>query len=117
VVLIAAIFPAYAILLAVTGNFPMTVLYAKSGIRCFFTSSILGVLIASGLILWLRKAAPVRLNRIGWSVGVTSASFATMAYSFTCPSNGIAYAGLWYTLAILTTAGLCRLIVPRLLRW
>jgi hypothetical protein len=40
-----------------------------------------------------------------------------MAYSLTCPSNSIAYAGLWYSLAVLGTAVICRLAVPRLLRW
>lgn len=117
VALIAAIFPIYTILLAVTGQFPVGILYAKTGIRCFLTSFTFGVSIASGMVLWLRTSAPVRPNRIGWSVGATSGAFATMAYSLTCPDNGIAYAGLWYTLAILATAFLCRLAVPRLLRW
>jgi hypothetical protein len=117
VALVAAIFPAYTMFLVVTSQFPMWVVYASSGIRCFVTSSVIGVLIASGLIIWLRGAAPVRLNRIGWSVGVASSSFATMAYSFTCPNNGIAYAGVWYTLAILGTSIACRIAVPRILKW
>jgi hypothetical protein len=117
VALIAAIFPIYTLFLAVTGQFPTAILYASTGIRCFLTSFLFGVSIAAGLVIWLRTAAPVRPNRIGWSVGVTSGAFATMAYSLTCPNNGIAYAGLWYTLAIMATAILCRFVVPRLLRW
>jgi hypothetical protein len=115
--LIAAIFPAYALFLALAGQFPMGVLYASSGIRCFVTSFSFGISIAAGLIIWLRSAAPVRPNRIGWSVGVASGAFATMAYSLTCPNNGIAYAGLWYTLAIFSTAVVSRITVPQLLRW
>jgi hypothetical protein len=117
VALIAAFFPAYALYLAIAGQFPMWVLYASSGIRCFVTSLAFGITIAAGLIIWLRTAAPVRPHRIGWSVGVSSGAFATMAYSLTCPSYGIAYAGVWYTLAIMTTAVICRLCVPRLIRW
>jgi hypothetical protein len=117
VAMIAGLFPAYAVYLALAGQFPMWVLSESSGIRCFITSFVFGVAIASGLIFWLRSAAPVRLNRIGWSIGVTSGAFATMAYSLTCPNNGIAYAGVWYTLAIIATALLCRIVVPPLIRW
>jgi hypothetical protein len=117
VALVAAIFPAYTLFLAATAQFPMWVVYASTGIRCFVTSSLFGIMIASGLVAWLRTAAPVRLERIGWSVGVASSSFATMAYSFTCPNNGMAYAGVWYTLAILVTSVACRFAVPRILKW
>jgi hypothetical protein len=117
VALVAAIFPVYTLFLAVSDQFPTWVIYASTGIRCFVTSCAIGVFIASGLIAWLRTAAPVRLKRIGWSVGVTSGAFATMAYSFTCPNNGMAYAGVWYTLAILATSIACRFAVPRLLKW
>lgn len=117
VALLAAIFPLDALLMALTGQFPIEILYASSGIRCLLASSAIGVAMASGLVIWLRSAAPVRPKRLGWSVGVASGSLATMAYSLACPSNSIAYAGLWYTLAVMGTAVLCRLAVPRLLRW
>jgi hypothetical protein len=117
VALIAAIFPLDAALMAISGKFPAGVLYAESGIRCLLASPVIGVGIASGLLIWLRKSAPVRPKRLGWSVGVASGSLATMAYSLTCPSNSVVYAGFWYSLAVLGTAVLCRLLVPRLLRW
>lgn len=117
VALIASIFPLAALFAALAGQFPAEIMHAKSGIRCLLASSIIGVGIASGLVTWLRTAAPVRPQRLGWSVGVAAGSLATMAYSLTCPSNSIAYVGLWYTLAVMGTAILCRLVVPRLLRW
>jgi hypothetical protein len=117
VALIAAIFPMDTLITALAGNLSPSVVYAESGIRCLIVSSVIGLTMASGLVFWLRSAAPVRPKRIGWSVGVTSGSLATMAYSLTCPSNSIAYAGLWYSLAVLGTAVICRLAVPRLLRW
>ncbi len=117
VALIAAIFPLDALLMALTGRFPVEILYVSSGIRCLLASSVIGVAMASGLVIWLRSAAPVRPKRLGWSVGVASGSLATMAYSLACPSNSIAYAGFWYTLAVMGTAVLCRLAVPRLLHW
>lgn len=117
VALVAAIFPLNALLAALAGQFPVEIVYANSGIRCLLVSPAIGVAMASGLVIWLRTAAPVRPKRLGWSVGVASGSLATMAYSLACPSNSIAYAGLWYTLAVMGTAVLCRLAVPRLLRW
>jgi hypothetical protein len=117
VALIAAIFPLVALLTALSGKFPSGSEYLESGLRCLLTSSVIGLGLASGLIVWLRSAAPVKPNRFGWSIGVASGSLATLAYSFTCPSNSIAYAGFWYSLAVLGTATLCRLVVPRLLRW
>lgn len=117
VAIIAAIFPLDALLAALAGQFPAEIIYAKSGIRCLLASFTIGVGIASGLVIWLRAAAPVRPKRLGWSVGVASGSLATLAYSLACQSDSIAYAGLWYTLAVMGTAVLCRLVVPRLLRW
>ncbi len=117
VALIAAIFPLNALVATLSGTIAAEALHASSGLRCLLASFIIGASFAAGLVLWLRDAAPVRPERIGWSVGVTSGALATMAYSLTCPSNSIAYAGVWYSLAVLGTAVLCRLIVPRLLRW
>jgi hypothetical protein len=117
VALIAAIFPLTALLSALTGQFPSEIIYAESGVRCVLASATLGFCMASGLVIWLRSAAPVRPNSIGWTVGVASGALSTMAYSLVCPSNSIAYAGLWYTLAVMGTAVLCRLAVPRLLSW
>lgn len=117
VALIAAIFPLDAMLMAVAGKFPPAVLYAESGVRCLLASSVISAGIAIGLVIWLRPSAPVRPKRLGWTVGVASGSLATLAYSLTCPSNSVVYAGFWYSLAVLGIAVLCRLLVPRLLRW
>lgn len=113
----AALFPATALVYAVTGRLPPSLLYAASGIRCLLTSSLIAFVIASGLIFWLRRAAPVRPQRLGWTVGLAAGSFGTLSYSLTCLSSDMAYAGVWYALAVAGSAIACRLAVPRILRW
>lgn len=114
---LAALFPATALVYAVTGRFPSSVLYAPSGVRCLLASSLIALVIAGGLIFWLRRAAPVRPQRLGWTVGLAAGSFGTLSYSLTCESSGMIYVGLWYSMAVLGSAVACRLAVPRILRW
>lgn len=84
---------------------------------CLIISATGGMLVASGLTWWLRRGAPTDIERAAWLVGVASGSFGTFAYSLNCPSNSIYYVGLFYALAVAVTAGIIRLIVPRLIRW
>ena len=114
----ALIFPLTSIaIMLLDRRLPMAELSSPNGPWCLGISSVSALAIGTALTLWLRRGAPVALNRAGWLVGMAAGSFGTFAYSLHCPSATIPYIGIWYTLAV----GLCalagRLIVPRLLRW
>jgi hypothetical protein len=114
----ALIFPLTSLVIVLADRrMPMDELTSANGPWCLGISGISALAIGTALTLWLRRGAPVALNRAGWLVGLAAGSFGTFAYSLHCPSATIPYVGIWYTLAV----GLCalagRLIAPRFLRW
>lgn len=87
------------------------------GPRCLMVSSMSALWIGGVMTLWLRRGAPISLNRAGWLVGVAAGSFGTFSFNVYCNSVSIFYIGLWYSLAVLLCAVVGRLVVPHLIRW
>ena len=114
----ALLFPATAIVMALIATPDnMAIFVPRYGLECLATSILVGTAIATTQVIWLRRGAPVALNRAGWLVGMSSGALGAAAYSLHCPFNSIFYVGLWYSLAVTICAILGRLIVPRLIRW
>lgn len=114
----ALLFPLATLVLSVaTGSVPLAELASPSGPWCLAIGGGSGLAIGAVLTGWLRRGAPVAVDRTGWLVGLAAGAFGTFAYSLHCPSDTVQYIGIWYTAAI----GLCalagRLFVPQLLRW
>jgi hypothetical protein len=87
------------------------------GARCVMISSVSALWIGSFLTWWLRRGAPIALNRAGWLVGIAAGSFGTFSFNVYCTSVNIFYIGFWYSVAVTLCAVAGRLIVPRLIRW
>ena len=85
--------------------------------ECAAYGSIAGVLIAVASVLYLRRGAPVSLERSGWLTGLSAGALGALAYNITCPLDTIAHVGIWHTLPVLVWAVAGRLIVPPLIRW
>tara|TARA_R110000850_G_scaffold258237_1_gene384730 strand:+ start:215 stop:853 length:639 start_codon:yes stop_codon:yes gene_type:complete len=116
--LAALLFPATAIVMAMmAAPDNMAILVPRYGLECLGISMLLGTGIAATQIIWLRRGAPVALNRAGWLVGMSSGALGAAAYSLHCPFNSIFYVGLWYSLAVVLCAVVGRLVVPHLIRW
>lgn len=114
----AAIFPAATLVMSLAERaWPMAELTSSSGPSCLIIGGGSGAVIAALLTAWLRRGAPVALNRAGWLVGLAAGAFGTFAYSLHCPSETVQYIGIWYTAAIGLCAAAARLVVPSLLRW
>ncbi len=88
-----------------------------SAIYCLGVSLSAATAFATVFILHLRRGAPVSPQRAGLVTGLASGSLGVLVYSIHCPSDNIAYIGMWYSLAIAIATLTCRLIVPRLIRW
>lgn len=115
---VAAAVPAAALMFAVLE--PATAARAvwwSSAINCLVVSLLAAAGFATIITAQLRRGAPVQLTRAGWVTGLGAGSLGVLVYSIHCPSNHIAYIGLWYTLAVAISAVAARLIVPRLIRW
>jgi len=68
-------------------------------------------------ILWLRRGAPVSLERAGWLTGITAGALGTVAYGVTCPLDSIAHLGMWHVAPVAVAALIGRFAVPPLIRW
>ena len=85
--------------------------------ECGLYGSIAGIVVALAAVLFLRRGAPVSLERAGWLTGLASGSLGAFAYNITCPLDTVAHVGIWHTVPVLAWAVIGRLAVPRLIRW
>ncbi len=81
-----------------------------------------GALYASSLVLaasvlWLRRGAPVSIERSGWLAGLAAGSLGSLAYGITCPLDTLSHVGLWHVAPVAIAAVAGRLVVPPLIRW
>jgi hypothetical protein len=117
-VAMAAMVPLTALGLAVADpqGFVQAVWWS-SAITCLLVSLLSASGFAAILVWHLRRGAPVAPARAATATGIAAGSLGVLTYTIHCPSNEIAYVGLWYGLAIALSTLACRLIVPRLIRW
>ena len=117
-VVASLLFPLAAGISAIThGGMPMEMIVPRYGVECLGYSTLFGLGIGSALTLWLRRGAPTSPERAGLLIGIAAGSLGAFAYSLYCPFNSIYYVGLWYTLAVVISAGVGRFVVPHLIRW
>ena len=79
-------------------------------------------LAASSVVAWaaitfLRRGAPVSLDRAGWLIGLTSGSLGALAYNLTCPLDSLMHTGIWHVLPVFVAAVFWRYAAPPLIRW
>ncbi|WP_417620637.1 NrsF family protein [Parasphingorhabdus sp.] len=113
----AGLFPLTTAIMSMINMPPVESLRPMEGLKCLTVSGIAALAIGSGLTWWLRRGAPTSPERAGWLVGVASGALGAMAYNLHCPFNDIYYIGLWFTIPVIVSAVIGRLIIPRLIRW
>ncbi|QFT78926.1 NrsF family protein [Erythrobacter sp. THAF29] len=84
---------------------------------CTSASLVAGLLVAIASILWLRRGAPVSLERAGWLTGLAAGSLGTLAYGVTCPLDNLGHVGIWHVAPVAISAVIGRFVVPPLIRW
>ena len=118
-------------ILAVAGLFPIATFFSwlqakpiffaaassPSAVWCLGISLSSALVVGTALTIWLRRGAPVSINRSSLLVGLAAGSFGTFCYNLYCPSQSIEYVGIWYGLSVALSAGAGRLIIPRFIRW
>ena len=113
----AALFPLTAAIMSAIAMPPVEALRPMEGLKCLTVSGIAALAIGSGLTLWLRQGAPTSPERAGWLTGLAAGALGAATYNLHCPFNDIYYIGLWFTIPVLLSAIVGRLLVPRLIRW
>jgi hypothetical protein len=115
--LAAAAIPAMAMWGTINGEARADLVLGDSVPWCFGVSLTAAAVIGGAMTLWLRHGAVTEPERAGLLTGLAAGAIGTFAYNLTCPSGSVYYAGLWYSLTVLLSGGLGRMLLPRLLRW
>ncbi len=84
---------------------------------CTTASLSAGALVLVAAVLWLRRGAPVSIERSAWLAGLAAGSLGTLAYGITCPLDTLSHVGLWHVAPVAIAAAVGRLVVPPLIRW
>ncbi|MDJ0642112.1 MAG: DUF1109 domain-containing protein [Erythrobacter sp.] len=113
------ILPAGAIisLLSGHGNHAHEGLNDPVAFMCTTASLSAAALVLVAAVLWLRRGAPVSLERSGWLAGLAAGSLGTLAYGITCPLDTFSHVGLWHVAPVAIAAAFGRIVVPPLIRW
>lgn len=88
-----------------------------AAIVCTQASLLAGLLVAATAVVWLRRGAPVSIERSAWLTGLAAGSLGTLAYGITCPVDSLSHVGLWHVAPVAIAAVLGRFVVPPLIRW
>lgn len=86
-------------------------------LKCVLSSLAAGGLVLAASVLWLRRGAPVSIERSGWLAGLAAGALGTLAYGITCPADTLAHVGLWHVAPVGIAALIGRFAVPPLIRW
>lgn len=89
----------------------------RDGLTCLSVGSIIGLLTATTLVLWLRRGAPSSPKRAGMLAGVASGAAGIFAVSLYCPHSDLLHIGVWHGAAVIVMGLAGRLVLPRLLAW
>lgn len=84
---------------------------------CVTGSLYASSLVLAASVLWLRRGAPVSIERSGWLAGLAAGSLGALAYGITCPLDTFSHVGLWHVAPVAIAAVIGRLVVPPLIRW
>jgi len=104
-------------LLSGQGNHAHEGLNDPVAFMCTTASLSASALVLIAAVLWLRRGAPVSLERSGWLAGLAAGSLGTVAYGITCPLDTFSHVGLWHVAPVAISAIVGRLVVPPLIRW
>ena len=74
-------------------------------------------IVAIAAVLFLRRGAPVSLDRAAWLIGLTSGALGALAYNLTCPLDSLLHVGIWHVAPVFVAALFWRYAAPPLIRW
>ncbi|WP_298300938.1 DUF1109 domain-containing protein [uncultured Erythrobacter sp.] len=104
-------------LLSGHGNHAHEGLNDPVALMCLTGSLSAAAIVMVASILWLRRGAPVSIERSSWLTGIAAGALGTLAYGITCPLDTFSHVGLWHVAPVGISAVIGRLVVPPLIRW
>jgi hypothetical protein len=87
------------------------------GVECLENVVLLSAPIVAALGWLMRRGATSHAEGTALACGAAAAAWGAFVWTFTCPHQDPLYVMVWYTLAWGISAGIARLVLPRLGRW
>ena len=99
-----------------------TVGESHAGVRiwhweCAAYGLVAAALIAGAAVVFLRRGAPVSLERAGWATGIAAGALGSLAYGISCSIDTIEHVGIVHIAPVAIAAVIGRFAVPPLIRW
>lgn len=117
-VAMAALLPATALFLLLTGNAAVPAEWISASDRdCLMRGLGWGTISIAAMTLWLRRGAPAAPERAGMLVGLASGAIGMFAFAFHCPLDELYHVGVWHAAPVVAGAIIGRLVIPPLIRW
>ena len=85
--------------------------------ECAALGTAAGLIVALAAVYFLRRGAPVSIERAGWTTGLAAGALGSLAYGITCPVDTLAHLGIVHNAPVGIGAVLGRVVVPPLIRW
>ncbi|WFL76076.1 DUF1109 domain-containing protein [Altererythrobacter arenosus] len=111
------ILPVAAIISVIPHGHGPSALMDPVSIHCLTSSLIASTVTGGALLYWLRRGAPVSLEKAGWFTGLAAGALGGVAYGLSCPLTTVTHLGIWHVLPVAITAVIGRLAIPRLVNW
>ena len=86
-------------------------------LECALYGFMASLVVAGAAIAFVRRGAPVSLDRSAWLIGLASGSLGALAYNITCPIDSLMHVGIWHVLPVFIAAVFWRYAAPPLIRW
>jgi len=85
--------------------------------ECALYGLTASLVVAGAAVAFVRRGAPVSLDRSGWLIGLASGSSGALTYNITCPIDSLMHVGIWHVLPVFVAAVFWRYAAPPLIRW
>ena len=112
-----AILPIAAIITMLSGGHIHEATNDPVAFHCVSSSLAAAGLVGIVGIMWLRKSAPVSIERSSWLVGIAAGALGTAAFGVTCSLDSVSHLGIWHIAPVAIAAIIGRIVVPPLIRW
>ena len=87
------------------------------GVGCVLTGLIGSLAALAALTWWLRRGAPVSVEKTGWLAGAAAGAIGALAVTLECPEDVVTHMGTWHVTIVPAAAAIGRTVIPRLARW
>ncbi len=89
----------------------------RTWLMCPWTLMAFSLPALAGILWAVRGLAPTKPRQAGWAGGLLAGALGAMGYALACPESSPTFVAIWYTLGMVMTAFIGRVLGPVVLRW